>query len=676
VTILEKSEYNADFHPIVDFVEASPLRIVPFFDTMLIHQGKGSRTPTEPHHTPSQEAQPSSPTHISSPSIPTVIPIPTVTQSKPTPLRQYTRRATIAQSSALPPVADEPASPVRDDSQGEACSTDSGFVADQDRATIAKSSTLPHDSAPRVTSPAAEEGSMQQTINELTALCTSLQRQHSELLVQFQAQEVEINKLKARVKILEDNQGVIGARSGDDAPIKGMKIDEEEVATKRLRSHTEEVRLDEGEVAAERTSEDTKEMATVLTTIDAATVLASGAAEVPIGSGSIPTAGAEVPTGSDVVPTASPIFATAIVVTPYRRRKGKEVMVESETPKKQKLQEQIDAQIAKELKEQLEREDQKRAEQIARDAEIARIHAEEELQSMIEGLDSNNETSQQRKSWTKKQKRDYYMAVIKNNLGWKVKYFKGMTFEEVEAEFNSVCKEMEDFIPMGSKEEAERIKRKGINLEQESTKKQKSSKEIIEEAKSSEEVTEEKIKEMMQLVPIEEVYVEALQVKHPIIDWEVHTEGQRAYWKITRLGGSSASYQFFTDLLKHLDREDLNQLWRSVKETLSTRPPISDKEMELWVELSRLYEPDKEDQLWTHTQNYMHAPVEWKLYDSCGVHHVVAKDNEIFMLVEKYYPLRKGLALVMISYKLQVENYSQMAEDLIRKIYNIANSPR
>nr|GFA01189.1 hypothetical protein [Tanacetum cinerariifolium] len=70
------------------------------------------------------------------------------------------------------------------------------------------------------------------------------------------------------------------------------------------------------------------------------------------------------------------------------------------------------------------------------------------------------------------------------------------------------------------------------------------------------------------------------------------------------------------------------------------------------------YEPDVEDQLWTHTQNMMHAPVEWKLYDSCGVHHVTSKDNEIFMLIEKDYPLRKGLAIVMICYKLQVENYS------------------
>nr|GEZ65502.1 hypothetical protein [Tanacetum cinerariifolium] len=394
--------------------------------------------------------------------------------------RQYTRRARIAQSSALPTIADEPESPLRDISQGEACPTDSGFIADQDRATIAKSSTLPRDSAPRVNSLAAAEGK----------------------------------------------------GSGDDAPIKGRN-------------------LDEWEAAAERASDDTEEMATVLTSMDAATVLASRAAEVPTGSGSIPTAGpsaAEVPTGSDVVPTASPVFTTTTVVTPYRRRKGKEVMVESDTPKKQKVQEQIDAQVARELEEQLERK-----------------------------------------------------------------------------RIREVWKQMEDFIPMGSKEEAERIKRKGLSLEQ-----------------------EKKVKEMMQLVPIKEVYVEALQVKHPIIDWKVHTEGQRSYWKITRL----------------------------VKDTLSNRPPTNDKEMELWVKLSRLYEPDDEDQLWTHTQNFMHALVEWKLYDSCGVYYVTSKDKEIFMLVEKDYPLRKGLALMMINYKLQVENYSQGANDLILKIYKIANSPR
>nr|GFB68411.1 synaptobrevin, longin-like domain protein [Tanacetum cinerariifolium] len=135
-------------------------RIVSLFDTMLVHQGEGSGTPTEPYHTPFPKADTSSHPTTSSiplPSIP-IAPIPPVTYLDPTSIRQYSRRARIAQSSALLTVADEPASPVRDISKGEACPTDSGFIADQDRVTIAKSSTLPQDLTPRVTSPAADEG--------------------------------------------------------------------------------------------------------------------------------------------------------------------------------------------------------------------------------------------------------------------------------------------------------------------------------------------------------------------------------------------------------------------------------------------------------------------------------------------------------------------------------------
>nr|GEX11367.1 hypothetical protein [Tanacetum cinerariifolium] len=248
----------------------------------------------------------------------------------------------------------------------------------------------------------------------------------------------------------------------------------------------------------------------------------------------------------------------------------------------------------------------------------------------------------------------------------KTKHFKGMSLEEIREKFIPVWTQIEDFVPMASKEEGERFKRKGLRLEQDSAKK----------IKTSEEVSKEDLKVMMQLVPVEEVYAEALQVKHLIIDWEIHTEGQRNYWKIIRLGGDTAVYQFFIDILKHFDRKDLTQLWTLVRETLSIRQATSNKEKELWVELKRLYEPDVEDQLWTHTQALMHDPVEWRLYDTYGVHHVLTKDQEIFMLVEKDYPLRKGLAVVMISNKLQVENYSQMASDLIMKIHNIVNSPR
>nr|GEY78717.1 hypothetical protein [Tanacetum cinerariifolium] len=573
-------------------VSKQTTRIVPLFDTMLVHQGEGSGTPTEPYHTTSPEADTSHPTTSSIPlsSLPTAL-ISPVTQTDITPIRQYSRRARIAQSSTLPTIADEPASLVRDASKREACPTESGFIADQDRATIAKSSTLPYDSAPRVTSPAADEDSMQQTISELMALCTSLQRQHSELLVKFQAQEVDILR----------------------------------------------------EAAAERISDESKEIARVLTSMDAATVLAGGI-DVPTGSGSIPTTGpptADISTGNEVAPTAS------LIVTSYSRRKGKEVMVESDTPKRQRLQEQIDAQVARELEEQQEKEDMRINEQIARDAEVARIHAEEELQGMIDSLDRSNETiakylqeyqgfaselplekrielisdlvkyqenysklykfqSQQRRPMTKKQKRDYYMVMIRNNLGWKVKDFKCMTYEEIVAKFAEFWK-------------------------QEYVKKQKTSEEAPKIEKSTEEISEEKMKEMMQLVPVEDVYVQALQ----------------------------------------LDREDLNQLWSLMKEYLSIRPATSEKEMELWVELKRLYEPDFEDQLWAQTQNYMHAPTEWKLYNLSGVHHVTAKDKEIFMLVEKDYPLRKGLALVMISYKLQKEHqvYGRIVGNKMHKAF-------
>nr|GFA28152.1 hypothetical protein [Tanacetum cinerariifolium] len=119
---------------------------------------------------------------------------------------------------------------------------------------------------------------------------------------------------------------------------------------------------------------------------------------------------------------------------------------------------------------------------------------------------------------TKKQKREYYMAVIRSNLGWRVKDFKGMSFKEIEAKFVEVWKQVEDFIPMGSKEETKRLKRKGLNLEQEQVKKQKSSEEAPEIETSTEDDTEEKIKEMIQLVPVKDVYVQALQVKNPIID--------------------------------------------------------------------------------------------------------------------------------------------------------------
>ncbi|GJV13130.1 hypothetical protein Tco_1354671, partial [Tanacetum coccineum] len=114
------------------------------------------------------------------------------------------------------------------------------------------------------------------------------------------------------------------------------------------------------------------------------------------------------------------------------------------------------------------------------------------------------------------------------------------------------------------------------------------------------ELPQEDLQQMMMVVPVEKVYVEALQIKYPIIDWEVYSEDTR--------------------------RDDLVKLWDLVKES--------------------------DDTLWK-LQRYMHNPLVWRLYDTCGVHHVSSvRGHDIFILVEKDYPLSKGVQMLMLGNKL------------------------
>nr|GEZ75488.1 hypothetical protein [Tanacetum cinerariifolium] len=145
---------------------------------------------------------------------------------------------------------------------------------------------------------------------------------------------------------------------------------------------------------------------------------------------------------------------------------------------------------------------------------------------------------------------------------------------------------------------------------------------------------------------------------------------------IIRVGGITEAYQSFKDMLKGFDREDLVSLWNLVKEKFSSAVPNVDKEKTLWVELKRLFEPDADDVLWKF-QRYMHAPLTWKLYTDCGVHHVSStRGHDIFMLTEKDYPLSNTVMILILSGKLQVEKDNEMARDLVMKIFMEANKPK
>ncbi|GJW46525.1 hypothetical protein Tco_0078171 [Tanacetum coccineum] len=171
------------------------------------------------------------------------------------------------------------------------------------------------------------------------------------------------------------------------------------------------------------------------------------------------------------------------------------------------------------------------------------------------------------------------------------------------------------------------LKRAGEELEQESSKKQKvdDNKETIE------------LKSLMGVLPNEEeVALDAipLAVKSPsIIDWKIHKEGKKSYYQIIRAQGSS-------------------------------KIPVEDLDLVLYGDLRTTFESHVEDNVWKNQSDY--RVLDWKLYDSCGVHTLRKQNVHIHMLVEKRYPLTAPTITDMLNKKLQCDHLSEMAYQLLK----------
>ncbi|GJW74371.1 hypothetical protein Tco_0133741 [Tanacetum coccineum] len=154
-----------------------------------------------------------------------------------------------------------------------------------------------------------------------------------------------------------------------------------------------------------------------------------------------------------------------------------------------------------------------------------------------------------------------------------LQHLKKLSFNEIKELFETTMKRVKDFVPMESDRLVPKILTGSSNrtakteLEHEGSKRAKSNEE--QSAKEEKELLEDELHKLMMIVPVEEVYVEALQVKYPIIDWEVYSEDTR--------------------------KDDMDKLWSLVKERFSSTDPTDDKERTLWVELKRLFEPDIDD---------------------------------------------------------------------------------
>nr|GEX15940.1 hypothetical protein [Tanacetum cinerariifolium] len=136
-----------------------------------------------------------------------------------------------------------------------------------------------------------------------------------------------------------------------------------------------------------------------------------------------------------------------------------------------------------------------------------------------------------RKPQTEAQARKNMMIYLKNVAGFKMGYFKGMSYDDIQ----------------------KAAKRKKLD----------------------EEVKE--LKRRLHIVPNEEddVYTEATPLAHkvPVVDYEIINQNNKPYYKIKRADGSHQLYLSFLSLLRNFDREDLEALWSLVKEQFATTKP-------------------------------------------------------------------------------------------------------
>ncbi|GJS82766.1 hypothetical protein Tco_0749307 [Tanacetum coccineum] len=130
---------------------------------------------------------------------------------------------------------------------------------------------------------------------------------------------------------------------------------------------------------------------------------------------------------------------------------------------------------------------------------------------------------------------------------------------------------------------------------------------------------------------------------------------------------SNGQKRYFSTLMRVLsifDREDLNGVYQLVMNKYQDEIPEGFDRV-LWGDLMIIFNPDDENKFWNQQLDW--TIVSWKLHSSLGVHTLVTETGlVIHMLVEKKYPLRKEVLMKMLNLKLESEEDSTMALELIK----------
>ncbi|GKD82221.1 hypothetical protein Tco_1349060 [Tanacetum coccineum] len=309
--------------------------------------------------------------------------------------------------------------------------------------------------------------------------------------------------------------------------------------------------------------------------------------KISIANIAVSTADAAVTTTSASISTVSPprvstaedISGAETLV--YNRRsaskakdKGKAIMQESEPPKKIKKrvqaeqeQEMIDFETSLEFQKKLDEREEVPAKKVYdidwSDPSVLRYHA------------------LQNRPFSVAEVRKNMCMYLKNQGEYKMIYFKGMSYEEIRPIFERVWDQIQSFVPMDSEKEKE-------TLSEESAKKQK----------LEDDAEKEELQVYLNIVPEEEsLDVESLETKYPIVNWETQIlANDQYYYQIKRADGSVKHYKIFSAMLYDVDRQDVLELYRLVKDRFHTTSPEG-YDLLLLGDLKTLIEPNEKDEI-------------------------------------------------------------------------------
>ncbi|GJR68940.1 hypothetical protein Tco_0015005 [Tanacetum coccineum] len=259
---------------------------------------------------------------------------------------------------------------------------------------------------------------------------------------------------------------------------------------------------------------------------------------------------------------------------------------------------------------------------------------------------------------------------LTNHGGYKMKYFKRMSYDDIRPIFEKVWDQIHSFVPMHSELEVQRLKRKGQKVQEAPAETQKTKTEQVEIESSKKKLEDDAEKEELQVYlnivsEDEGLDVESLSIRYPIVDWETQLlAADKYYYQIKRADGNVKHYSIFSAMLYDFDRQDVLELYRLVKERFQPTSPEG-YDLLLWGDLKIMMEPSEEDIIWRNQQDW--NLISWKLHNFCGVHVLLMNTGlVIHMMVEKKYPLLQDTLSKMLSQRLEVDYQSGMGYELIR----------